>query len=693
MLPVSVHSLPDELVKEILSETLSVPEDEFSYVGPSSPFGRKVSSSSDVLLVSKRWLRIGTPLLHECVVLRSSAQANSFYGFIKGKVGSQVKGYVRRMRLEGSFGAVVGKIFAILPGISDLYLRLPVTREENVNGLVQGLPKLNPTRVILELSPSKLRKNSLKMMAALNHEVRQWVTLHTFRIHFTFPWYLHRETGQLDRLHEALSIAPSLGQVIMSFSDMQYRFELYDAASFVEVIGRNTSLKAIHIHVDRPSSVNIVLDELLGKPCAGIVHCHLKSPQEDTPESERSSPDYPECIPTLPESVLGLIIEMDLKQCLGDDPLEVPVHRARIYKKRAFALFCVSKAFYVRYNICNEDRFTNNSSQRIAIPLVFRFLAIHPPQWSFPFLKKLLEDTSISPSVDTLVISKLGERFRIPQRGIIAEEKETTERIVMSLRTVQHLVLDTEFASYSDFMAEEFKLSVRGFHLRLTGNVFRQIFLTQFRNLTRLILRAEYNTAHGCPSVDTSDIIGRPCFDSLVNLKIINEHTHFDVINILQSCDFPSVTTLDFILDFGPAKSMDISHDRLPSFPKAQVVRFKGTPRGSYLQLLYAKHSPFEKLVLSSDIWDCTREDLLNGDGPITRILDKIDFSNMARLKELQLKTVEEWPWQDHELKKTAWQGRAQALIDTYGFKITDASGIPWRPRLMKRVNKKRRIS
>ncbi|KAL5486157.1 hypothetical protein ACEPAI_7201 [Sanghuangporus weigelae] len=541
MLPVSVHSLPDELVREILSDILTVPEDDFSHVGPSSPFGRKVSSSSDVLLVSKRWLRIGTPLLHECVVLRSSAQANAFYGFIRGKVGNQVKGYVRRMRLEGSFGAVVGKIFAILPGISDLYLRLPVTREENVNGLVQGLPKLNPTRVIFELSPSKLRKNSFTLMAALNHEMRQWVTLHTFRIHFTFPWYHHKETRQLDRLREALSTAPSLGQVIMSFSDTHYRFELYRAASFVEVVGRNTSLKAIHIHVDRPSSVNVVLDELLGKPCAGIVHCHLKSPQEATTESERSSPDYPECIPTLPESVWGLIIEMDLRQYLSDDPLET--------------------------------------------------------------------------------------------------------------------------------------------------------FLTQFRNLTRLILRAEYDADDGCPSVDTNDITGGPCFDSLVDLKIINQYTRFDVINILQSCDFPSVTTLDFILDFGTARSMDIpyDYDRLPSFPKTQVIRFTGTPRGSHLHLLHAKNSPFEKLVLKSSYRTC--QNLLTGEGHITEVLNSINFSNLTRLRELQIESVEEWPWQDHELKNNAWQGHAQALIDTYGFKITDASGIPWRPRLMKCVNKIRRIS
>ncbi|KAL5526431.1 hypothetical protein ACEPAF_8154 [Sanghuangporus sanghuang] len=588
MLPVSVHSLPDELAKEILSDILIVPEDEFSHVGPSSPFGRKVSSSSDVLLVSKRWLRIGTPLLYDCVVLRNSAQANAFYGFIKGKVGSQVKGYVRRMRLEGSFGAVVGKIFAILPGISELYLRLPVTREENVNGLVQGLPKLNPTRVIFERDGRKFWKNSFTMMTTLGNAVRQ-------------------------------------------------------------------------------------------------------NAQKATTESQRSSSEYPECVPALPDSVLAHIIEMDLRQYLGDDPLDVPMYRVRTYKDRAFALFRVSKAFYVRYIIFVEDRFIDNSTQRIAFPLAFRFLAIHPPQWSFPFLKKLLEDTSISSSMDTLVISKLGERFRTPKRGIVAEEKKTTERIVLALRTVQHLVFDTEFANFSDCMAEEVKLSLQGLHLGLTGNVFRQILLTQFRNLTRLILRAEHNTDGGCPSVDTSDITGRPCFDSLVYLKIINQYTRFDVINMLQSCDFPSVTTLDFIFDFGTARSSDIPYGRLPSFPKAQVIRFTGTPRGSHLHLLHAKNSPFEKLVLKSDYRTC--QNLLTGGGHITEVLNNIKFSTLTSLRELQIVSVEEWPWQNHELKNNAWQGRAQALIDTYGFKITDASGIPWRPRLMKRVNKKRRIS
>ncbi|KAL5504292.1 hypothetical protein ACEPAH_8366 [Sanghuangporus vaninii] len=173
MLPVSVHSLPDELAKEILSDILIVPEDEFSHVGPSSPFGRKVSSSSDVLLVSKRWLRIGTPLLYECVVLRNSAQANAFYGFIKGK--------------DRSFGAVVGKMFAILPGISELYLRLPVTREENVNGLVQGLPKLNPTRVIFERAGSKYWKNSFTMMAILVNAARQNAQEATTESQRSFP--------------------------------------------------------------------------------------------------------------------------------------------------------------------------------------------------------------------------------------------------------------------------------------------------------------------------------------------------------------------------------------------------------------------------------------------------------------------------------------------------------------------------
>ena len=172
-----VDSLPDELVKEILSEILVVSEDDFIYVGPSSPFGCKVVPSSEVLLVSKRWLRIGSPLFHECVVLRNSAQANAFYGFIKGKIGGQVRGYVRRVRLEGNFGAIIGKIFAALPNITELSLRLPGCREENVTGLVQGLSGVNPDRVVLGVPSPRLWKNSLALVKTLSDQVKQWSKL------------------------------------------------------------------------------------------------------------------------------------------------------------------------------------------------------------------------------------------------------------------------------------------------------------------------------------------------------------------------------------------------------------------------------------------------------------------------------------------------------------------------------------
>ncbi|KAL5504291.1 hypothetical protein ACEPAH_8365 [Sanghuangporus vaninii] len=364
---------------------------------------------------------------------------------------------------------------------------------------------------------------------------------------------------------------------------------------------------------------------------------------------------------------------MDLWKCLSDDPLDVTMYRVQAYKFRALELFRVSRAFY-----------------RIASSLVLRFLPLCPPRWPFPILKKLFEDIDNSSSVNTLVISGLDDPFAIrvlPERSMTAEE--TAKRIALSLPTVQQLVIDSEYESILDHMAEEVKLGLRGLRLDITGGTFRQRFLTQFGNLTKLILYT-VRISSKCASIDTSDTTGRPCFESLVTLKIVNQRTSFNAINMLQSCDFPAVTTLDFILDFGPTGFTDIPYDHLPSFPKAQVIRFDGNPRGSYLQLLYAKDSPFEKLVLSSDV---CREDLLNVDGHIPSILDKIDFNNFPRLKELQVEAIEEWPWQDHELKNNAWQGRAQALVDTYGLKITDASGIPWRPRLMKRVNKKRRIS
>ena len=75
----SEATLPEELLKEILKYHFSVSEEMFFWFPHTHPgrwqeryqtFRRKLAHPpSGLLLVSKRWLRIGTPLLYSDVVI------------------------------------------------------------------------------------------------------------------------------------------------------------------------------------------------------------------------------------------------------------------------------------------------------------------------------------------------------------------------------------------------------------------------------------------------------------------------------------------------------------------------------------------------------------------------------------------------------------------------------------------------
>ena len=65
--------LPDEILKEILAPHLRVSTENFESMESPSPFFMADQTSSHVLVVNKRWMRVATPLLYEVVVLRSSA--------------------------------------------------------------------------------------------------------------------------------------------------------------------------------------------------------------------------------------------------------------------------------------------------------------------------------------------------------------------------------------------------------------------------------------------------------------------------------------------------------------------------------------------------------------------------------------------------------------------------------------------
>ncbi|KAJ7651223.1 hypothetical protein FB45DRAFT_889975 [Roridomyces roridus] len=139
--------LPDEIVSEILSPALKVSEELFSNTSELSPFANFAPSTSAYLLVCKDWLRVGTPLLYNVVVLRSKAQANALAVVLQDN--PEFGRFIKKLRVEGGLGQSMHAILKAAPNITDLFLSLIIWSTDNTSGLCKGLPLVNPRRVIV----------------------------------------------------------------------------------------------------------------------------------------------------------------------------------------------------------------------------------------------------------------------------------------------------------------------------------------------------------------------------------------------------------------------------------------------------------------------------------------------------------------------------------------------------------------
>ncbi|KAF8209333.1 hypothetical protein K438DRAFT_1810857 [Mycena galopus ATCC 62051] len=176
----SGHSLPDEIISEILSPALKVPDELFSDNGNVSPFAKYSESTSAYLLVCKSWLRVATPLLYNTVVLRSKAQAKALSVALSGN--EELGQFIKKLRVEGGYGLPMHIILKSSPNISDLFLSLEIFSSDNTNGLCKGLSLISPARLILrDLSHNPLENKILsQLVEALIKSMSKWQRLRSF---------------------------------------------------------------------------------------------------------------------------------------------------------------------------------------------------------------------------------------------------------------------------------------------------------------------------------------------------------------------------------------------------------------------------------------------------------------------------------------------------------------------------------
>lgn len=161
----TVLSLPEELIRDVLSYFLVVDEQSFC-VFPNSGYLSKRRSAGDtrnpwprtsVLLVSKQWLRIGTPLLYEKVVLHGTAETRAVAELVKAD--ATVGRAMKYLRLEGGMGKDLVTIAKHAPNIHTLWITPHVRPSESITGLKKIITLLQPRKLYYLLRAHSRRGN------------------------------------------------------------------------------------------------------------------------------------------------------------------------------------------------------------------------------------------------------------------------------------------------------------------------------------------------------------------------------------------------------------------------------------------------------------------------------------------------------------------------------------------------------
>ncbi|GJE97708.1 hypothetical protein PsYK624_139290 [Phanerochaete sordida] len=175
--------LPEELLREILSHNLTTALDaffhfHFRWEGPARVLYVPPSRSSHLLLVSKRWLRVGTPLLYASLRLASPEHAGVVATLFRREPG--VGRAVRWLRLEGGFGRDLGHVVKLAPGIHSVYVGLEMRSRDSVAGLKHAFAALSPVCLWIEDDAHRgNRKIHEARMLLYTHIANVWQSLKT----------------------------------------------------------------------------------------------------------------------------------------------------------------------------------------------------------------------------------------------------------------------------------------------------------------------------------------------------------------------------------------------------------------------------------------------------------------------------------------------------------------------------------
>lgn len=154
---VTESSIPEELLGEILNYHFWQDPKLFCAIhhhtgkrltDPTPPLTyTKGTSRADVLLVCKRWLRVGTPLLYHSVRLWTPTQVQDFLILLRSN--PYIGQVIRQLRVESVGEVWFEEISKFAPNVHTLCLSFHISLGAPVAAIVRAFSKFDPIHVVL----------------------------------------------------------------------------------------------------------------------------------------------------------------------------------------------------------------------------------------------------------------------------------------------------------------------------------------------------------------------------------------------------------------------------------------------------------------------------------------------------------------------------------------------------------------
>ncbi|KAJ7605884.1 hypothetical protein FB45DRAFT_1068973 [Roridomyces roridus] len=238
------RAIPDEIIHEILSPALSVSDDAFSAHMPLWEYracrGRRVESSSAILLVCKAWLRVATPLLYHTIILGSKGQAQALSVALRRN--PELGRLIRKLRLQSGYGSSLHQILQTTTKLTDIFIPLEFDEGDDACGLCRGIPLIDPVRVIITYAPFKATTAGVRtLVGVLVKYIPKWKNLAIFEMPHDWP---HNKAAHNKTFSSPLKVAPSLRTLVLS-SNGRDLFREGIIPQYISAIVQNGSLQEI----------------------------------------------------------------------------------------------------------------------------------------------------------------------------------------------------------------------------------------------------------------------------------------------------------------------------------------------------------------------------------------------------------------------------------------------------------------